>query len=126
MTHCAARAHAGAGFLLWELSTPFIHFRWFLYKIGKDKSRLYSLNALAGFLIFFCCRILWGNYLSLRFWLESNKVLSEGAELPMASVWFYRISTIAMNGLNAWWFSRMVRILVETMRAQASVKTAIK
>jgi TLC domain len=38
----------GAGFLLWELSTPFMHLRWVLYKLGKENSSIYTLNALAG------------------------------------------------------------------------------
>ncbi|KAF8067209.1 glpF [Scenedesmus sp. PABB004] len=110
----------GAGFLLWELSTPFMHFRWFLYKIGRESTRLYAANAAAGMAMFFACRILWGNALSLLFWRDSLAALAspEGAALPLASIWFYRLSTVVMNGLNAWWFSKMVRILLSTLRAK--------
>jgi hypothetical protein len=57
---------AGAGFLLWELSTPFVHFRWFLHRSGASKSRLYVVNGLAMLLVFFLCRPLWGTWLSYR------------------------------------------------------------
>eukprot|EP00878_Enallax_costatus_P018026 GHUV01018954.1.p1 GENE.GHUV01018954.1~~GHUV01018954.1.p1 ORF type:complete len:212 (+),score=22.03 GHUV01018954.1:531-1166(+) len=118
----------GAGFLLWELSTPFIHFRWVLYKLGKESSKLYGLNALAGMLVFFLCRIIWGNALSIMFWVDSVRALRtpEGAMLPMASIWFYRLCTIVMNGLNAWWFSKMVKILLAALRAKSQAVAAGK
>jgi hypothetical protein len=56
----------GAGFLLWELSTPFVHFRWFLHRSGAGKSRLYVVNGLVMMLVFFLCRPLWGTWLSYR------------------------------------------------------------
>lgn len=110
----------GAGFLLWELSTPMLHFRWVLYKIGKGDTKLYKYNALAGMATFFACRILWGNALSLMFWFASYRALRtpRGAELPMSAIWFYRLSTFVMNGLNAWWFTKMVAILQEALAAK--------
>jgi hypothetical protein len=124
---CAALCcAAGAGFLLWELSTPFMHFRWVLYKLGKDKTALYTYNAMAGMLIFFLCRVVWGNALSLIFWYASYQALQtpRGAELPMSVVWFYRLCTIVMNGLNAWWFSKMVKILLTAVKDKTKDKGA--
>lgn len=91
-----------------------------LYKLGKESSKLYSINALTGMFIFFLCRIIWGNMLSIMFWVDSTRALktSEGALLPMSSIWFYRLSTVVMNGLNAWWFSKMVKILFDAVRAK--------
>eukprot|EP00882_Tetradesmus_deserticola_P023889 GHRQ01026056.1.p1 GENE.GHRQ01026056.1~~GHRQ01026056.1.p1 ORF type:complete len:195 (-),score=40.50 GHRQ01026056.1:112-696(-) len=119
---CAFHLPAGAGFLMWELSTPFMHFRWFLYKIGKDTTKLYQYNALAGMAVFFLCRILWGNFLSIMFWVDSVRVLATpaGATLPMAAIWVYRVATVVMNGLNAWWFSKMVTTLLEAVRGSSS------
>jgi len=57
---------AGAGFLLWELSTPFVHYRWFLLKAGRSKSRIYLINGLIMAVVFFACRPVWGTYLSYR------------------------------------------------------------
>jgi hypothetical protein len=65
-THCQ-----GAGFLLWELSTPFVHLRWLLHKSGRDGGRLYLINGLVMMAVFFLCRPLWGTWLSykVRAWL---------------------------------------------------------
>lgn len=68
--------------------------------------------------MFFFARILWGNALSLIFWRDSL-IAGAGpraAELPMPTVWFYRLCTLVMNGLNAWWFSKMLRILLSAVR----------
>lgn len=110
---------AGAGYLLWELSTPFMHLRWVLYKIGKANTALYKYNALAGILIFFLCRVVWGNGLSLWFWVDSFRALKtpQGADLSMPSIWFYRLCTVVLNGLNAWWFSKMVKLLLAAVRS---------
>jgi hypothetical protein len=115
------RGTAGAGFLLWELSTPMLHMRWVLYKIGKGSTKLYKYNALAGMATFFLCRILWGNALSLMFWVASYRALHTPrgeAQLPLPLIYFYRLCTVVMNGLNAWWFSKMVTILREAMGAK--------
>ncbi|WIA12745.1 hypothetical protein OEZ86_006072 [Tetradesmus obliquus] len=126
LTHTGYLHFYGAGFLMWELSTPFMHFRWFLYKIGKDTTKLYAYNALGGMAVFFLCRILWGNFLSIMFWVDSVRVLATpaGAALPMSAIWVYRLSTLVMNGLNAWWFSKMMKILLETVRGSSSSSTA--
>jgi len=103
----------GAGFLMWELSTPFMHFRWFLYKIGRDKSQLYTRNALTGYLTFGLCRMLWGPILSITFWVVSWRCLRDPARadsLPYALVNFWRACTIILNGLNTYWFIKMTKI----------------
>jgi hypothetical protein len=120
------RCPAGAGFLLWELSTPFMHLRWVLYKIGKGDTELYKYNALAGMGIFFLCRVVWGNALSLLFWFQSYQALQtpQGADLSMPVIWFYRVCTVLMNGLNAWWFSKMVTLLLSAVKQKDAVKKA--
>lgn len=57
---------AGAGFLLWELSTPFVHLRWLLHKSGRDKKRIYVVNGLLMVVVFFLCRPVWGTWLSYK------------------------------------------------------------
>lgn len=119
---------AGAGFLLWELSTPFMHLRWVLYKIDKDKTKLYKYNALAGMLIFFLCRVIWGNALSIMFWWDSWRALRmpEGSKLNMANIYFYRVCTVVMNTLNAWWFSKMVKLLMGAVKNKEAAVAAMK
>lgn len=99
-----------------------MHFRWVLYKLGKESSKLYGINALTGMFVFFLCRIIWGNVLSIMFWRESIRALSnaQGAMLPMTSIWFYRLATVVMNGLNAWWFSKMLKILISAVKTKMS------
>lgn len=110
--------------MLWELSTPFMHLRWVLYKIGKGDTKLYNYNALIGMLVFFLCRVVWGNALSLLFWYTSLQALQtpKGAELSMPVIWFYRLCTVVLNGLNAWWFSKMVKILAQTVKEKKNNK----
>lgn len=93
LVHIRCVHWCGAGFLMWELSTPFVHARWFLYKIGKDKTRLYAANAAAGFLVFFVCRVLWGPVVSVFYWHDSLKAFAVPelyATMPLAWMWFFR------------------------------------
>lgn len=47
---------AGAMFLLWELSTPFVYARWFLHKAGMSRTTAYKINGMLMVLVFFLCR----------------------------------------------------------------------
>jgi hypothetical protein len=119
----------GAGFLMWELSTPFMHARWFLYKIGKDKSAIYPLNALAGMLIFFLCRNCFGPWLSWEFLKQSSRALATARgrrELWMPAIWFFRSAVVILNGLNAFWFSKMFKMLLEAVRGAGAKAEAGK
>lgn len=101
-----------------------MHFRWVLYKIGKANTALYKYNALIGMAVFFACRVLWGNTLSIWFWVDSFKALAtpKGAELSMLSIWFYRLCTVVLNSLNAWWFSKMVKLLMSAVKTKKARK----
>lgn len=109
----------GAGFLMWEISTPFVHLRWFLYKIAADKGQLYKVNGLLLLGTFFLCRICWGPVLSVLYWRDSIAALATaaGAALPLFWVWMYRSCTLTMNGLNLYWFEKMVRIALDSAGA---------
>ena len=52
---------AGAGFLMWELSTPFVYLRWSLHNLGYAKSPLYVANGFAMLISFFLARNVFGN-----------------------------------------------------------------
>jgi hypothetical protein len=53
--------HIGAGFLLWEASTPFLYFRWVLLKAGLAESKyLMPFANYAFILVFFFCRVVYG------------------------------------------------------------------
>jgi hypothetical protein len=104
---------AGAGFLLWELSTPFLHFRWLLIQIGQGSSPIFDLVQKAGFVVFFLCRIVWGYYLTGAFYLVSWRALRDpdlSERLPLLLVNVWRALSVVLNGLNTMWFTSMVQI----------------
>lgn len=51
----------GVGSILWEFSTPCVHARWILYKLGLEGSKLYYYNGLMMILSFAICRVCWGS-----------------------------------------------------------------
>ena len=48
--------HAAAMFLMWEVSTPCVYVRWFLYNLGKHDTKAYIFNGMAMLATFFFCR----------------------------------------------------------------------
>ena len=57
---CEALRAAGAAFLMWELSTPFVYMRWFLFTLGKAESKAYIINGLLMVGTFFVARNVFG------------------------------------------------------------------
>jgi hypothetical protein len=51
---------AGAAFLMWEVSTPFVYMRWFLFTLGKSQSKAYIVNGLLMVATFFVFRNIMG------------------------------------------------------------------
>ncbi len=51
---------AGAAFLMWEVSTPFVYMRWFLFTLGKSQSKAYIVNGLLMVATFFIFRNIMG------------------------------------------------------------------
>ena len=51
---------------MWETSTPLIHLRWFLYKIGFQNKLSYAIVSISAVFLFFACRIVWG-YCKFRY-----------------------------------------------------------
>jgi hypothetical protein len=106
----------GAGFLLWEASTPLVHLRWFLYESGQASSRFYAATGLAMAVVFFAARNVWGPLLSLAFFRDTAQELALAAQgrsdfSPLA-IYAYRAANVALNLLNAFWFSKIAQGLV--------------
>lgn len=53
-------------FILYELSTPFLNIHWFCDKLNMTGSSLQWYNGMLLLSVFFCCRLIWGTYQSLR------------------------------------------------------------
>jgi hypothetical protein len=109
---------------MWELSTPFMHLRWFLFKIGREASSLYHYVTIAGMLTFFACRNGWGTYLSYRYVTAIQAALAtpEGrGALPITMIWLFMGALVALNGLNTMWAGKMVSLLIAELRKDKGV-----
>lgn len=110
----------GAAYLLWECSTPFVHFRWLLSKAGCEGTKLYTWNALCLMLSFFMARIVWGAVLTYMF-LQDIWVLEGSGNSPGVKVLF-TCALVTLNGLNWFWFSKMLTKGISLVRASTSAK----
>ncbi len=45
---------------MWEVSTPFVYMRWFLYTFGKSETKFYIVNGLLMVSTFFIFRNIMG------------------------------------------------------------------
>ena len=128
----------GLNFVLYELSTPFLNMHWFLDKLNMTGSRLQLYNGITLLVSFFSCRILWGNYQSLRIYSDVLTALqmsnievplahnvavfdyqhpdfrvnlkgdSVTMKLPMWLVFVFLGSNTLLNFLNFYWFGKML------------------
>jgi len=131
-------------FILYELSSPFLNIHWFCDKLNMTGSTVQLINGIMLLCTFFCCRIVWGTYNSIRVFtdmynmyaagpvtlsdpdvgrLSSNTTVgnagfkndilqfSEGQHVPLWLVSAYLASNIILNGLNWFWFGKMIETL---------------
>ena len=63
-------------FLLWELSTPCVYARWFLYNLNLANTRLYIGNGLAMLATFFLARNVLGFFMAIDFFKSSGRELA--------------------------------------------------
>uniref|UniRef100_A0A7S0S185 TLC domain-containing protein n=1 Tax=Chlamydomonas leiostraca TaxID=1034604 RepID=A0A7S0S185_9CHLO len=104
----------GAGFMLWELSSYFLHFRWFMFKHNTSK-RLQLYNGLALIASYLLCRLVWGFYLSYLFVQDSKS-------LDLAPAYLYMMwgANVALNSLNVFWFSLIIKKAIDTLSGRHS------
>eukprot|EP00892_Ulva_mutabilis_P005252 jgi/Ulvmu1/3099/UM015_0139.1 len=99
--------------LFFELSTPFVHVRWFLHSIGLQKSKLYKVNGIAMVGSFFVCRILWGTKLIRTFLTTVHEYRKNPRCVadPMGRTATQAVSLMCcgMTALNCFWFYKMLR-----------------
>ncbi|KAI9647435.1 hypothetical protein NHQ30_003820 [Ciborinia camelliae] len=65
----------GCTFILYELSSPFLNFHWFFDKLDMTGSKPQLYNGIALLFTFFCCRLVWGTYQSIRVYQDVWKSL---------------------------------------------------
>jgi len=113
-------------FLLWELSTPFVYIRWFLYNLNMAGSRLYVGNGLAMLLSFFWARNVMGAFMLVNFFRTTEKELqspkSGGSVMGPPMIWTYRVACVALTCLNAMWFVKMFKGALKVFTSKAPAK----
>ncbi|KAI9450716.1 DUF887-domain-containing protein [Lactarius psammicola] len=98
-------AYYGPRFLLWELSTPFLNIHWMLDKTGQTGSPLQLVNGLILISTFAGARLVYGSIMSYQFFQTLFEV-RDG--LSSAVVAGYACGGTLLNGLNVFWFMKMI------------------
>ena len=108
----------GTLFLLFELSTPFLHARGLLIDLKHTKTALFpAINYIFAF-VFFAVRICWGLPFSWRTITKpliadimSGSPLEQG--VPLFKPAYILIGMNGLNFLNCMWFFQMVRSVMK-------------
>ncbi|KAF2274680.1 DUF887-domain-containing protein [Westerdykella ornata] len=121
-------------FILYELSSPFLNIHWFCDKLNLTGGRFQLVNGIMLLLTFFSARLVYGTYQSVRVFsdiyqtIRHNSVLTDpevGKAAPLDDVmqfageraiplWLplcYLASNLTLNGLNWFWFEKMIATL---------------
>ena len=141
----------GPTFILYELSSPFLNFHWFFDKLQMTGSRAQWYNGILLLVSFFCCRLVWGTYQSVRVYqdvwaglhytsaqsatfLEGRRIfepLGESDEtmryaekmfVPPWLAFLYLGSNITLNTLNFYWFGKMIETIQKRFGESKEVK----
>ncbi|KAF9651524.1 hypothetical protein BDM02DRAFT_3110650 [Thelephora ganbajun] len=92
--------------LLWEGSTIFLNFHWYMDKIGLSGSRLQMINGILLLASFTALRIVYGGYISFKF---SITVLQIRDEVPLAVALYYACGNAVLQTLNWSWLLAMMK-----------------
>jgi len=105
----------GLYFLLYELSTPFLHLRWLSLQLGVHKTRpvLFGIIQYTFVVVFILVRIVLGTLASYQWWGQMIALLSgtyNGGVAPHSKfvVFAYLGANIVLNGLNWLWFAQII------------------
>ncbi|PWN48961.1 DUF887-domain-containing protein [Violaceomyces palustris] len=109
----------GLGFLLWELSTPFLNIHWFLDKCGKTGSTAQLVNAIFLLSSYVGARLTFGLYNSIGwFRFVVFPATPHSPPLPKYIAIFYMVGNVTLNCLNFFWFRAMVRAVQKRFTAE--------
>jgi len=112
-------AYYGTRCLLWEASTFFLNNHWLLDKTGRTGTRLQLINGFFLLGTFFSVRMMYGGYISIQFLLILKSVWRE---IPLAYTLLYGLGNFVLQGLNWFWFYKMIMALRKRFRGEAAVK----
>jgi hypothetical protein len=141
-------------FILYELSSPFLNFHWFFDKLDMTGSRAQLYNGILLLFTFFCCRLIWGTYQSLRVYQDvwfalhhqpasphSTPLNSSASALPVPSevmsfagpeyvplylAVMYVGSNLILNALNFFWFGQMIEAVRKRFKPVPAARPAEK
>ncbi|KAK6343189.1 hypothetical protein TWF730_010789 [Orbilia blumenaviensis] len=118
-------------FLLYELSSPFLNFHWFMDKLEMTGSSLQLANGICLLVVFFSCRLVYGTYSSFRVgsdiyfaWQSPpHEIVDQGRVVPAWLALSYVTSNLILHFLNFYWFGKMIDALrrrFDSTKAKAS------
>ncbi|KAF9061893.1 TLC domain-containing protein [Rhodocollybia butyracea] len=94
--------------LLWESSTFFLNIHWFLDKTNRTGSTFQLVNGILLLATFFFVRLIGGAYVSYQFFFT---LYDAWDEIPLAYALIYGTGNIVLQGLNVFWFMKMITAL---------------
>jgi len=137
----------GPNFILYEMSSPFLNLHWFFDKLHMTGSKPQWYNGLLLLSSFFCCRLLWGTYQSIRVYQDvwaglhpSSASAANGnhtmglavdadvmklAREEQVPIWLavvYLGSNIVLNTLNFYWFGKMIETIRKRFQGHATTE----
>ena len=100
--------------MLYELSTPFLNFHWFMDKFGMTGSTAQLLNGIMLIASFGGSRLIWGTYQNINMYRDIWEAYHTAGGLPVPT-WLagvYILASATLTGLNVVWFSKMIKALM--------------
>ncbi|PNS14192.1 hypothetical protein CAC42_6705 [Sphaceloma murrayae] len=143
-------------FILYELSSPFNNFHWFLDKLQLTGSTYQWVNGIVLIGTFFSCRLVWGNINSIfvfgdmwtayrsgmitttpTIWPEGKPPgnlanendlfrYTAGRDLPFWLAASYLGANIVLNGLNIYWMGKMIETVRKRFDPPFGTKGVVK
>lgn len=111
-------------FLLFEASTPFVNNNWYISQLSRGAAKpvvpvwFNMLNGLLLLVVFFSIRIAWGFTGVL---LLLGKMWKVRDQLPMVQSAILLTLNIALNTLNVFWFTKMLKLAKKMLKGSAKV-----
>jgi len=134
----------GPTFILYEISSPFLNLHWFFDKLHMTGSKSQWWNGMLLLSFFFCSRLLWGTYQSIRVYQDvwaglhptsanGNHTLGPAADADVmrfaredrVPVWLasvYLASNVVLNTLNFYWFGKMIETIRKRFQGHATTE----
>ncbi|CCF55983.1 hypothetical protein KAFR_0A05480 [Kazachstania africana CBS 2517] len=104
-------------FLIFEISNPFLNFRWFGLKYVPNWDKTLLFNNLILMITFFLGRIAWGWYQIAVLCIDFYNVRNMPQYRPL-DTWIIVIGNLILDVLNVVWFSSMVSVAIKVIKGK--------